>query len=73
MSYGGVYKLQIFSRKKQEEFFQKFLDFFIKILEFLRKMQFGIGILIKTSMSYGGVYKLQIFSRKKLKEFLRNF
>ena len=36
-------------------------------------MQFGIGILIKTSMSYGGVYKLQIFSRKKRKEFFQNF
>ena len=36
-------------------------------------MQFGIGILIKTSMSYGGVYKLQIFSRKKQEDFFQNF
>ena len=36
-------------------------------------MQFGIGILIKTSMSYGGVYKLQIFSRKKQEEIFQFF
>ena len=36
-------------------------------------MQFGIGILIKTSMSYGGVYKLQKSSSKKQEEFFQNF
>ena len=35
--YGGVYKLQIFSRKKQEDFFQYFLE----ISKKLKKQNFN--------------------------------